>query len=184
LFYKQKADRTPEEWNEIIEKHDRSYKERRKQEAARDELVGKPAPPRPESTWLHGPPLTWDALRGKVVLLHFWDHDCAPCHNDMPNLASSYKTAAEHGIVIIGVHLAGSAMADVEADAKRNELAYPILTDMSRPGEPGSWGMLSHQFRVTGIPHAFLVDQGGQIAAHGSASDLLSKAYDLVKPAK
>ena len=31
------------------------------------------------ATWLNGEPLTWEALRGKVVILDFWADSCGAC---------------------------------------------------------------------------------------------------------
>jgi thiol-disulfide isomerase/thioredoxin len=182
LSYKQKADRTPEEWQEIIETHRRQNEEWKKQAAAREALVGQPAPKLPESKWLNGQPLTWEALRGKVVLLHFWAHWCGPCHNDLPILAERYKDAAEQNVVIIGVHNPGSELADIEKDIKGYELGYPILIDVRRaPDQPASWGLLSHELGINGIPHAVVVDADGKIAAQGDLKKTLSQAFELAR---
>ena len=62
-------------------------------------------PALPKSGWLNGGPLAWEELRGKVVVVHFWDVNCGPCENELPFLASGWhKNSAETGIVVIGIH--------------------------------------------------------------------------------
>ena len=36
------------------------------------------------SAWLNSPPLTMEALRGKVVLVQFWTYSCINCLRTLP----------------------------------------------------------------------------------------------------
>jgi thiol-disulfide isomerase/thioredoxin len=54
--------------------------------------------------WINSPPLTAKQLKGKVVLVDFWDYSCINCIRAIPYVrawADKYKDA---GLVVIGVH--------------------------------------------------------------------------------
>lgn len=74
LTYTYKKDRTPEEWNAIVEKHRKENEQSEKEKTFRDSLIGKPAFDFPKTTWLGSPPLDRKGLKGKVVVLFFWAH--------------------------------------------------------------------------------------------------------------
>src|SRR6185437_7266403 len=54
--------------------------------------------------WLNSPPLTRQALRGKVVLVDFWTYSCINCLRALPYVKSWYQRYREQGLVVIGVH--------------------------------------------------------------------------------
>ena len=56
------------------------------------------------TAWLNSPPLTLAALRGKVVLVHFWTFACSNCLNVQPYVKAWYQRYAAAGLVVIGVH--------------------------------------------------------------------------------
>ncbi|MBN1285608.1 MAG: redoxin domain-containing protein [Anaerolineae bacterium] len=93
-----------------------------------------PAPDFPGGLeWVNVPaPLTWEALRGKVVLLDFWTYGCINCIHIIPDLK---RLEAEYPdeLVVIGVH---SAKFDNEGDTanirqivQRYEIEHPVIND-------------------------------------------------------
>src|SRR6476659_996135 len=94
-------------------------------------LIGKPAPDFPKgATWLNGEPLTWQALRGKVVVLDFWADWCGPCRNALPELSRLHEAREKNGLAIIGVHPPGSETESVRKVMDEYKLAYPICIDV------------------------------------------------------
>ena len=55
-----------------------------------DATIGQPAPAFVATT-LDGKPFDLAALKGKVVILHFWASWCAPCREEMPNLEAVFR---------------------------------------------------------------------------------------------
>lgn len=182
LFYKQKTDRTPEEFQAIVDEFKKQNEAWQKQDALRDALVGQPAPALPEQ-WLNSQPLDWSALKGKVVLLDFWATTCGPCRKDLPEVEMLHKQRESSGIVAIGIHIAGGDSVELTRFAKDQELSYPIVIDRPTPSGRG-FGQLFAELSVNAIPYTFLIDRDGRIAAHGSLHDVLPKARQLAAASK
>ncbi len=49
-------------------------------------------------------PLTADALRGKVVLVDFWEYTCINWIRTLPYVKAWHRDYADLGLVVIGVH--------------------------------------------------------------------------------
>ena len=54
--------------------------------------------------WINSTPTTLAALRGKVVLVHFWTFGCINCIHVQPYVKAWYDTYAKDGFVVLGVH--------------------------------------------------------------------------------
>src|SRR5258708_28309981 len=54
--------------------------------------------------WLNSPPLTPEALRGKVVLVDFWTYSCINCLRAIPYVKAWAEKYKDQGLVVIGVH--------------------------------------------------------------------------------
>lgn len=66
-------------------------------------LHGQPAPGLEGDAWVNSEPLTFAALRGKVVVLDFWMTWCGPCRASFPKMEVFAKKHADKGVVLIGV---------------------------------------------------------------------------------
>src|SRR6202789_4372180 len=54
--------------------------------------------------WINSEPLTAKQLKGKVVLVDFWDYSCINCIRALPYIRAWAEKYKDSGLVVIGVH--------------------------------------------------------------------------------
>jgi cytochrome c biogenesis protein CcdA/thiol-disulfide isomerase/thioredoxin len=112
--------------------------------------------------WLNSPPLTREALRGKVVLIDFWTYSCINCLRTLPYLKSWYAKYKDHGLIIIGVHAPEFAFEKDPGNVRRAVaelgVAYPVALD----NDYAIWQGFSNQY----WPAHYFIDATGQIRGH------------------
>jgi len=121
------------------------------------------APAAPEFTgidrWYNSPPLTMAGLRGKVVLVEFWTHECINCLHVLPHTKALYDAYAKQGLVIVGVHTPEfdeeRDPARLAAAIRRYGITWPVATD----NELGTWNAWGNQF----WPALYLIDRDGRV---------------------
>src|ERR1700676_4865071 len=83
--------------------------------------------------WLNSPPLTPEALRGKVVMVDFWTYSCINCLRALPFVESWYEKYKDHGLVVIGVHAPEFAFEKDANNVRRAvadlKITYPVALD-------------------------------------------------------
>jgi len=113
-------------------------------------------------TWINSQPLTMAGLRGKVVMIDFWDPTCINCIRTFPFNKRWWERYRRDGFEIIGVEdpefdIARS-LDHVREAVKRFGLPYPILVD----SQFQAWRAYnSHSW-----PNRFLIDAQGIIRYH------------------
>lgn len=110
--------------------------------------------------WLNTPnPLTRQKLRGRVILVDFWDYSCLNCLKTLPYTRNWFKRYREKGLAIIGVHSPEFSFAkgqkQVEAAIERLDLRYPVLLD----NDFQTWD----RFATHAWPTKYLIDHQGYI---------------------
>ncbi len=107
--------------------------------------------------WINSPPLTAKQLKGKVVLIDFWDYSCINCIRSLPYIqawANKYKSS---GLVVVGVHTpefdAEKRKSNVEKAVKRFGITYPVVLDNNY----AIWNAFHNEFWPA---HYFLDAQG------------------------
>jgi cytochrome c biogenesis protein CcmG/thiol:disulfide interchange protein DsbE len=124
--------------------------------AAKDVSAGKtgPAPvfhlPRLDA----GGKLSLASLRGKAVVLNFWQSSCDPCKAEAPALEKTWQQYRKDGLVIVGVDVYDFS-SDARKFARKYGLTYPLVHDV-RGGTIDSYGL-------TGYPETFFVDRTGKL---------------------
>lgn len=113
-----------------------------------------------EGVWLNtAAALDMERLRGKIVLVDFWDYTCINCLRTLPYLAQWYERYAPYGFVIIGVHTPEFKFAQtrslVERAIARFGIRYPVLLDNGYQ----NWT----RFTVKAWPSKYLIDANGYI---------------------
>ncbi|MFO0872527.1 MAG: TlpA disulfide reductase family protein [Phycisphaerales bacterium] len=152
--------------------------EHRRQEQARDALVGTPAPTFDGGgSWLNGRPPAADGFVGHVTVVTFTSRSCGPCQSVTPDAKALHGRRTTSGVDLIAVHAADDAQR-VDRYVRDKGIEYPVYIDQQVPGAR-SFGRLFDAWRVAGIPHAFVVGADGLIKGHGDFRSMADLAGDL-----
>src|SRR3984885_1064370 len=96
--------------------------------------------------WLNSPPLTPEALRGKVVIVDFWTYSCINSLRALPFVESWYEKYKDHGLVVIGVHAPEFAFEKDPNNVRRAvadlKVTYPVALD----NDYAFWQALNNQY--------------------------------------
>jgi thiol-disulfide isomerase/thioredoxin len=132
-------------------------------------------------------------VKGKPYLLHFWATWCGPCKADLPRV----QALAEKGLLVLGMHPAGTPAADVEKAIRDYKLTYPTFLASKGAGVAERPAPFAPAPRVPAgqappppptiagypagmFPYCVLVDAEGRVAAHGLLSQMLPTLEGMV----
>ena len=147
-------------------------KEQPAQTAGRTDLTGTTAPTF-KGVSLDGKAFSLDSLKGKTVLLDFWETWCGPCVRSFPTTEKLYADYKDQGLVILAVDV-DESRDTVDKFLKTKPFGYPVLMG-TESGIPAAYG-------VTVFPTFVLIGPDGKIAAHqfgfneAALGGILSKA--------
>jgi len=83
--------------------------------------------------WINSPPLAASALRGKVVLVHFWTYTCINWLRTQSYLRAWAEKYKDKGLVVIGVHTPEfrfeKNIDNVRREVKALRVDYPVVVD-------------------------------------------------------
>jgi cytochrome c biogenesis protein CcdA/thiol-disulfide isomerase/thioredoxin len=127
--------------------------------------------------WLNSPPLTTQALRGKVVLVDFWTYSCINCIRALPYVRGWADKYKEHGLVVIGVHAPEFAFekdpANVAKAVKELGVNYPVALDNNY----AIWQAFNNQY----WPAHYFIDAQGQIRHHHFGEGGYAESEDVIR---
>ena len=128
-------------------------------------IDGQPASPLAVAKWLNSQPLELAALRGKVVLLEFWNIS-TPFHRELvPPLRHIYATYHPAGLEMIAIHTPTDQPEEVRRFVREFGIEYPVAIDA--PGR-GLWGITAEAYGSRDRTCAFLIDPVGKVHSVGS----------------
>jgi thiol-disulfide isomerase/thioredoxin len=119
-----------------------------------------------EVNYVRGQPINYS----QPVLVEFWATWCGPCRQTIPHLNKLYAEFAPRGLQIVG--LSSESPSKIKNFMRHMPMDYAVAVD------PG--GRYSKQLNVRGIPHAFLLDRGGNIVWKGHPARLNAKIIEKV----
>jgi thiol-disulfide isomerase/thioredoxin len=109
--------------------------------------------------WFNSPPLSMHQLRGRVVLVDFWDYTCVNCIRTLPYIKEWHARYRDHGLTVIGVHTPEFVFARYESNVGRGieefGLTYPIVVDSNNE----LWEAFSNRY----WPTKYLIDGEGYL---------------------
>jgi thiol-disulfide isomerase/thioredoxin len=112
--------------------------------------------------WLNSPPLTAEALRGKVVLVDFWTYTCINWLRTLGYVRAWSKKYEDHGLVVVGVHTPEFPferdVENVRWAAKDMAVEYPIALDP----DYAVWQAFGNRY----WPAVYIADAEGRIRHH------------------
>lgn len=117
--------------------------------------------PAPEigPVWLNSPPLSIRNLRGRNILLDFWDYTCVNCIRGLPYVQEWDRRYRPLGLVTVGVHAPEFFFASVtelvQIAVQDLGLAYPVVLD----NEYEIWKSYSNRV----WPSKYLIDTEGYL---------------------
>ena len=118
--------------------------------------------------WLNSTPLRLVDLRGRIVLIDFWDYTCINCLHTLPYLQEWHRRYQQAGLTILGIHAPEFDFAHeperVAQAVKTLDIAYPVAQDNSFK----TWNAFANR----AWPAKYLIDPNGYIRAfhHGEGA--------------
>ncbi|MBU6956595.1 cytochrome c biogenesis protein DipZ [Pseudomonas sp. CVAP len=112
--------------------------------------------------WLNSPPLSAQALKGKVVLVDFWTYSCINCLRTLPYVKAWAEKYRDQGLVVIGVHAPEFAferdVGNVTKAMKNLGITYPVAID----NDYRIWRAFNNEY----WPAHYFADAQGRIRYH------------------
>jgi thiol-disulfide isomerase/thioredoxin len=147
---------------------------------------GKVRAPEIGRVWLNSPPLSFRQLRGRAVLVDFWDYTCVNCIRTLPYVQAWHDRYREKGLTVIGVHTPEFTFAQYESNVERGirefGLTYPIVIDSNRE----IWKSFANRY----WPTKYLLDKEGYLryghfgeGAHADSEQVIQELLREIDPA-
>jgi thiol-disulfide isomerase/thioredoxin len=147
---------------------------------------GKVRAPEIGHVWLNSPPLSFHLLRGRAVLVDFWDYTCVNCIRTLPYVQAWHERYRDKGLTVIGVHTPEFTFAQYESNVERGirefGLTYPIVIDSNRE----IWKAFANRY----WPTKYLLDKDGYLryghfgeGAYGETEQVIQELLREIEPA-
>jgi len=110
---------------------------------------------------LDGKKVNLSDFKGKVVFLHFWRSDCAPCRRELPHIQSMFRKLENRDDFIVMAIANDETVAvtkeQIEKQDRKNvePLTFPIYHDPT--------GEVAALYHVQAFPTTYLIDRAGRI---------------------
>jgi thiol-disulfide isomerase/thioredoxin len=167
---------------------DAAFRARMWKNVNRLELVGRPAPALGAADHVGPTPPALAELRGRPVLLFFWNYRCGDCKASAPTLARLHELYAPRGLVIVApTRLWGGTKDDgsvVTAEEEKADIArtlaagYPGLPDLPVPVDTDT--MI--RYGASATPTFVLLDRGGVVRLYSPTRLTVAALSAAIEP--
>ncbi len=113
-----------------------------------------PTAPDWELQTVNGETLKLSSLRGKVVILDFWDTWCPPCKAEIPSFIELYDQYKDQGLVVVGAAFGNNGPDAVKEFVQEWKMNYPVV--FVTPDVNRLYG------GIQSIPTTFIIDPNGR----------------------
>lgn len=113
-----------------------------------------------------GGTLPWSALRGEVVVLHFWASWCGPCRKELPQIQALHLELARTGGRVVAVSI-DSDRRNAAAFAAQHAPSLPIYHDV-----PDG---LARTLDLPALPYTVVLDRDGSVKWAGGGADAATR---------
>lgn len=129
--------------------------------------------------WLNTPsPLTLQALRGRVLVLHAFQMLCPACvSHGLPQALRIHQLFSRDVVCVLGLHTVFEHHAVMGLEALKvfvHEYRLPFPIGVDEPGPHGGMPLTMQAYGLQGTPSLVLIDKAGRVRLthFGSADDL------------
>lgn len=119
-----------------------------------------------------GKPVSFEAFKGKYVLVDFWASWCGPCRAENPNVLKAYNTYKDKNFTVVGISLDDKGDNWKKA-IKDDGMPWTQLSDLK-----GWKNEVSTYYGIMGIPSTLLIDPQGKIIAKDLRGEILNKKLE------
>jgi thiol-disulfide isomerase/thioredoxin len=120
--------------------------------------VGTIAPSFKARNILTGDKIALDEQRGKLVILTFWATWCPPCRRELPILEKAQRLVGKDRLVVLAVVYRDTPEAIWSLKKAAKDWQITLLDDWG--------GSIASSYKISAIPHLFMIDQDGKIVAN------------------
>jgi len=111
------------------------------------------------TSWINSTPLMAKDLKGKVVLIDFWDYSCINCIRAVPYIRAWAEKYKDSGLVVIGVHTpefeAEKQVPNIQKAVLKFGITYPVAVDSNY----AIWTAFHNQY----WPAQYFIDAKGKV---------------------
>ena len=111
--------------------------------------------------WINSPPIATESMRGKAIVLYFFEEDCPRCREKWPAIMQAVKQNQSSPVVLIGVN-SGSSPEKTRSYVKQNRISIPVIMDPDRSLEKKA-GV--PEISLKNILQARMIDPDGELKA-------------------
>lgn len=114
--------------------------------------------------------------RGKWVLVNFWATWCAPCLEELPDLAALYNAHKDTDLIVIGIAMEYPSTNVVLDFLRSHPLPYPVVL--------GDYKIAKQIGAVQALPTSYLFDQSGNLVSSQSGTVTRASVEEFIRSRK